>query len=146
MDSCRALFGSQGSLNGTITSGSGVLYKYEALNIYRINCELTMRRPDLAYALTTDLGNITNTESPIVWAFGLVRNPVVSYTKGSGQSQIRMPYFLTQYNGIEDAVSLHAQRRVAAINPFVIIAYSSTPFSQTSPMHLQGQSTWTTES
>lgn len=57
------------------------------------------------FSLALDLGNITSTSEPIVWSVGVVRNPVVSYTTGSGQSQTRVPYFLAEYSSVQDAVS-----------------------------------------
>ncbi len=67
---------------------------------------LLSRRPFEVFALALDLGNITSTSEPIVWSLGVVRNPVVAYTTGTGQSQTRVPYFLAQYNSIPDAVSV----------------------------------------
>lgn len=57
------------------------------------------------FALALDLGNITNMSEPVVWSIGVVRNPVVAYTTGAGKSQVRVPYFLIEYNSISDAVS-----------------------------------------
>ncbi|KAJ3479292.1 hypothetical protein NLI96_g9165 [Meripilus lineatus] len=48
-----------------------------------------------------DLGTIPATQSPVVWALGLVRNPNGSYSLGSGQSQIRYPYFASESNNMD---------------------------------------------
>ncbi len=61
--------------------------------------------PFKVFSMAMDLGVITVTPAPTVWAFGVVRNPVNSYTLGSGQPQIRYPYYASQYEDITDAVS-----------------------------------------
>ncbi|EEB90538.1 hypothetical protein MPER_11240, partial [Moniliophthora perniciosa FA553] len=53
------------------------------------------------FAFSNDLGTITTTSQPVVWAIGFVRNPVVTQTTPSG-SQNLLPYWMTKYNQIED--------------------------------------------
>lgn len=67
---------------------------------------LTGCRPYEVFALAMDLGNITSTQEPVVWALGSVRNPVISYNGGSGQLQSRVPYFLAEFSTVQNAVSL----------------------------------------
>ncbi len=62
--------------------------------------------PIEVFALALDLGNITSTSEPVVWSLGVIRNPVVSYTTGTGQSETRVPYYLAQYSNIPDAVNV----------------------------------------
>ncbi|PBL00369.1 hypothetical protein ARMGADRAFT_1072730 [Armillaria gallica] len=50
-----------------------------------------------------NLNNITSTTSSVVWAIGLVRDPVISlYSTGANNS--RSSYFWTAYNTVSDAV------------------------------------------
>lgn len=63
-------------------------------------------RPYLkVFANAFDLGSITTTQAPVVWTVGMVHNPVVSYVQGTGQAQLRYPYYASQYGDITDAVS-----------------------------------------
>ena len=52
-----------------------------------------------------DLGNIQSTSSPVSWAVGFVRDPTISYTTSSGNTEQRSPYYVTQFSSIDDAVS-----------------------------------------
>ncbi|KAK0441136.1 hypothetical protein EV421DRAFT_751118 [Armillaria borealis] len=47
-----------------------------------------------------DLHSITRTTSSVVWAIGLVRDPVVNFYTTSNRS----PYFRTEYNTVNDAI------------------------------------------
>ncbi|KAK0246468.1 hypothetical protein EDD85DRAFT_758599 [Armillaria nabsnona] len=49
-----------------------------------------------------NLNNITSTTSSVVWAIGLVRDPVILYSTGANNS--RSSYFWTAYNTVSDAV------------------------------------------
>lgn len=51
------------------------------------------------FAFAHDLGDITSTQEPLMWAFGLVRTPNIKY-----RSQERYPYFWTKYSTIHGAV------------------------------------------
>ncbi|KAK0246503.1 hypothetical protein EDD85DRAFT_897226 [Armillaria nabsnona] len=50
-----------------------------------------------------NLNNITSTTSSVVWAIGLVRDPVISLNSTSGISS-RSSYFWTAYNTVSDAI------------------------------------------
>lgn len=64
------------------------------------------RSPQDFFALAVDLGDITSTETPIVWSLGVVRNATTTYTTGSGNPQIRYPYFLSQWASIPEAIDM----------------------------------------
>ncbi|KAF7790198.1 hypothetical protein EIP86_001150 [Pleurotus ostreatoroseus] len=49
-------------------------------------------------AFSVDLGQITATSEPLVWAIGMARNPAIQYTNASGSSQLRPPYWASEYN------------------------------------------------
>ena len=51
-----------------------------------------------------DLGTIQSTSEPIVWAVGVVRDPVVQFTNSSGQIEERSSYYWSNYSNIHDAV------------------------------------------
>ena len=46
----------------------------------------------------------------MVFSVGHARDPVINYTLGHGNYQYRHPYFLSRYETVEDAVSVHEQR------------------------------------
>ncbi|KAL0952379.1 hypothetical protein HGRIS_006656 [Hohenbuehelia grisea] len=58
--------------------------------------------PVLSFAL--DLGNISSSEDPVVWAVGMVRNPSVQYVDARLQTQNRTSYFWTRFSTIGDAI------------------------------------------
>lgn len=57
-----------------------------------------------ALALSVDFGTVTVLNDPPTWAIGLIRDPVVNYTKPDGSTQSRSPYFRTRYSTDEEAV------------------------------------------
>ncbi|EPS95242.1 hypothetical protein FOMPIDRAFT_1054402 [Fomitopsis schrenkii] len=56
------------------------------------------------FPIAVDLGNVTTSAAPIVWAVGYVRDPSISYALGGQTEQLR-PYYTTQYGTITDALS-----------------------------------------
>ena len=60
------------------------------------------------FAISVDLGQISSITSPVVWAVGYVRDPVVQYTTSTGSTEIRRPYYATQYSSIGSAVRIGA--------------------------------------
>ncbi|PCH43429.1 DUF1793-domain-containing protein, partial [Wolfiporia cocos MD-104 SS10] len=58
-----------------------------------------------AFAFAVDLGLIKSTANPVVWALGYVRNPAIEYTTPTGESQLRYPYWATQYSSVSDVVN-----------------------------------------
>ncbi|EKM77069.1 hypothetical protein AGABI1DRAFT_108435 [Agaricus bisporus var. burnettii JB137-S8] len=58
------------------------------------------------FTFAIDLGSITPTTQPdpVVWALGLVRDPLVNYSAGSG-FQSRIGYYWSAYRGIDDVIS-----------------------------------------
>ena len=67
------------------------------------------------FALAVDLGTIQSTSSPVTWAIGYVRDPVVPYTTPSGATEVRRPYWTTQYSDVGALVGVHIQ--VSRIKP-----------------------------
>ncbi|EPT04923.1 hypothetical protein FOMPIDRAFT_1057715 [Fomitopsis schrenkii] len=57
------------------------------------------------FALAVDLGSISSTSSPVVWAVGYVRDPALNYTTPTGYAQPRHPYYRTQYDNAEDMLN-----------------------------------------
>ena len=67
---------------------------------------LTNRRPTHeALAIALDLGTIQSTSEPIVWAVGVMRDPVIQYTNASGQREERSAYYWANYTTIHDTVA-----------------------------------------
>ncbi|KIK51199.1 hypothetical protein GYMLUDRAFT_181751 [Collybiopsis luxurians FD-317 M1] len=59
------------------------------------------------FAFSQDLGNISSTSLPVVWALGLVRDPDISYAStATTRNQPRCPYFFTKYPEVATAVCL----------------------------------------
>ncbi len=85
---CRLAFFS----NGRLTNTSDTSYR-----------EINRNWPVMAYAL--DLGNITQTSRSMVFALGLVRDPVVRYMK-DGMFQSRSSLWWTRWSSIGDVVSV----------------------------------------
>lgn len=57
------------------------------------------------FAMSHDLGNISSTSEPIVWAIGFVQSPAISYVDLSGTSQDRYPYYMsTEYSDTDTLV------------------------------------------
>ncbi|OCH90332.1 DUF1793-domain-containing protein [Obba rivulosa] len=57
------------------------------------------------FGFAVDLGSISSTSFPVVWAVGYVRDPIVQYMTPSGEKQSHRPYFLTQFSSVADAIS-----------------------------------------
>lgn len=55
-------------------------------------------------AIACDLGSIQNTSEPVVWAVGVVRDPVVQFTNSNGVTEERRAYYWSAYSNIHDAV------------------------------------------
>lgn len=65
-----------------------------------------LSRPYYNFAFAVDLGTISFTSSPVTWAIGYVRNPVVQYTTSSGTTEQRRPYWTTRHSDINSLVSM----------------------------------------
>jgi hypothetical protein len=85
---CRLAFFS----NGRLTNTSDTLYR-----------EISRNWPVMAYAL--NLGSITQTSRPMVFALGLVRDPVVRYMK-DGMFQSRSSLWWTRWSSVGNVVSV----------------------------------------
>ncbi|TDL28033.1 DUF1793-domain-containing protein [Rickenella mellea] len=57
------------------------------------------------FGISVDLGTITKTFSSNVWLLGLLRDPVVQYSNGEGNNELRSPYFWSQYPTAQAAIS-----------------------------------------
>ncbi|KAK7045354.1 hypothetical protein VNI00_007603 [Paramarasmius palmivorus] len=100
-------FATQPDSNSNMTWNSGgqmarrsFFFKNSALsntqdpNLRCINCG-----DPPVFAFANDLGDITSTSQPVVWAIGYVRNPVITRT-----GQQLKPYWTTAYSRIEDGM------------------------------------------
>ncbi len=58
-----------------------------------------------AFAISIDLGDIVETNGSVVWAFGMVRDPAVTYVAEDGSQQQRSPYWRSQFETSQEAVS-----------------------------------------
>ncbi|TCD59771.1 hypothetical protein EIP91_011516 [Steccherinum ochraceum] len=91
-----------------------------------INPPHFINSPYPVFAVATDLGKITATSSSLVWAIGVVRNPVVGYNSGNGASQDRAPYFLSKFPDVSSALDSfildydNAKQRSNALNAKII--------------------------
>nr|VWO99943.1 Hypoxanthine-guanine phosphoribosyltransferase [Ganoderma boninense] len=68
------------------------------------------------FAFAVDLGTIQSTASPVIWSVGYVRNPSITYTTPGGAVQQRKPYYMTQYNSVEDVIDAFTGDYAAAYN------------------------------
>ncbi|KAF8885602.1 DUF1793-domain-containing protein [Infundibulicybe gibba] len=82
---------------GNLTTG-GKLSNTQGMNFRAINKDWPV------FSLSVDFGNISAISTPVVWALGVVRNPVIRYGFGDGSTQQRSSFFWTQYNTIGDAI------------------------------------------
>ncbi|KAH9942417.1 uncharacterized protein BXZ73DRAFT_41258 [Epithele typhae] len=55
-------------------------------------------------SLAVNLGTIKSTAEPVAWALGYIRDPVVQVNYPTGRSQMRRPYYATQYSDISSAI------------------------------------------
>lgn len=65
--------------------------------------ELTLLRSQnfTSLAIAVDVGSVQSASSPVVYAVGVVRDPVVQYTN----EESRSPYYRVQYTNVHDLVS-----------------------------------------
>jgi len=117
-DDLRGQFDSTGQLSGAPSVGSGII-----------------NNPFEVFAHAHDLGNITQTSQPLVWSLGLVRNPSIAYTTPNGQTQLRSPYFVSQFSSMSVAIDSFvkdyalASQRADAIDSKILNAASNTSSS-----------------
>ncbi|KZT68279.1 hypothetical protein DAEQUDRAFT_337808 [Daedalea quercina L-15889] len=55
------------------------------------------------FAFSVDFGNVSATQSPVVWAVGYARDPSIEYSLEEEVTTLR-PYYSTQYSNIEDVI------------------------------------------
>ncbi|KAJ3539402.1 hypothetical protein NM688_g6366 [Phlebia brevispora] len=78
------------------------------------------------FAMAVDLGTISSTSSPIMWAVGAVRDPAILYTGFSGTEQYCRPYWSSQFETAVDAVAyfiqdfLNASDRATALDQKIL--------------------------
>ncbi|CAL1707175.1 unnamed protein product [Somion occarium] len=84
---CRGQFSDDGILGGTPPTTSA-----------------KMGNPYPVFSISRDLGNITQTSSPMVWAIGGFRDPAISFTTSTGKVQQRSPLFASSYSDISSVV------------------------------------------
>ncbi|EKM77075.1 hypothetical protein AGABI1DRAFT_130801 [Agaricus bisporus var. burnettii JB137-S8] len=91
---CRNRFAENGSLTNVKDTNFGDV---------RVLNSIERRVPAVSFAI--DLGSITpnNQPDPVVWALGLVRDPLVSYSDGS-RFQSRTGYYWSAYHNIDGVI------------------------------------------
>ncbi|XP_006457508.1 hypothetical protein AGABI2DRAFT_181692 [Agaricus bisporus var. bisporus H97] len=91
---CRNRFAENGSLTNVKDTNFGDV---------RVLNSIERRVPAVSFAI--DLGSITpnNQPDPVVWALGLVRDPLVSYSDGS-RFQSRIGYYWSAYDNIDGVI------------------------------------------
>ena len=63
--------------------------------------------PFNVFAIAKDLGSVTSTPtSPFVWAVGMLRDPAIAYTIAGTETQLRDPFWKSEFTIPEDAVCL----------------------------------------
>ena len=66
---------------------------------------ITRISPYPVFSITKDLGTISGTSSPVVFAVGAYRNTSVSFVTSTGETQLRQPLFATKYGSLSEVVS-----------------------------------------
>ncbi|KAJ3555355.1 hypothetical protein NM688_g2626 [Phlebia brevispora] len=90
---CRSQFQQSGSL-GSISAMVG---------------PASISFPYPVFAMAVDLGTISSTSSPVMWAVGAVRDPAIGYTGFGGTEQYCRPYWSSQFKTAVDAVTYFIQ-------------------------------------
>ncbi|RPD75338.1 DUF1793-domain-containing protein [Lentinus tigrinus ALCF2SS1-7] len=80
---CRHQFANFGEMTGVQSSTFG-----------------PMGNPWYVFAIAVDFGSIQSTSSPVTWAIGYVRDPVVQFKTTSGATDFRRPYWSTRHSDI----------------------------------------------
>ena len=104
------------STNMTFQTGQDIVVRGQFLNHSALlntqDADYRAISDDLpVFAFAHDLGAISAPGGDfVVFSVGHARDPVINYTLGHGNYQYRHPYFLSRYETVEDAVSVHEQR------------------------------------
>ncbi|KAF8508112.1 hypothetical protein JB92DRAFT_3121204 [Gautieria morchelliformis] len=73
------------------------------------------------FALSTDLGMVANSNGPVVFALGLIRDPAIQSLSDTGQPESRSLYFWTEFSTAIDAMAQFISdfsRAASAANSF----------------------------
>ena len=63
--------------------------------------------PFTVYAISNDLGAVGGTPTdPVVWAIGMLRDPVVQFSTATGAVEQRVPYWRSKFSLYQDIVCL----------------------------------------
>ncbi|GJE94471.1 hypothetical protein PsYK624_106410 [Phanerochaete sordida] len=81
---CRGQFSSQGKLTNSANQGPKKIS--DAFNVF---------------AISMDLGEVTTTTDPVVWAVGMVRDPAVQAVTATGAQETRSPYWRTTGTAVD---------------------------------------------
>lgn len=103
---CRTQFANDGVLSGTPPSNAVKMGKYVLYqsSLAQASVNVHFCSPYPVFSIARNLGNITETSSPIVWAVGGIRDPSVSYTTSTGKGQQRSPLYVTSYSDMSAVV------------------------------------------
>lgn len=102
---CRTQFQTTGALMNAINTGPSIINKYVSENFAWTRIHF-LCRPFEVLAISVDLGSITATSDPVVWAVGMTRDPAIGYMTSTGTYQQRSPYWASRYSTPQDAVSI----------------------------------------
>ncbi|KAG2023934.1 glutaminase GtaA, variant 2 [Coprinopsis cinerea AmutBmut pab1-1] len=71
-----------------------------------------------AISIAVDLGGVSDTSSPAqaLFAVGVLRDPVVQYSREGSSEEARRPYFLTKWSTVEDALEAFLEDFPAALS------------------------------
>ncbi|KLO10456.1 DUF1793-domain-containing protein [Schizopora paradoxa] len=112
-------------------NGSGINYQIGAADVVReaatnssglqnsidktINAHL-INNPLDAWGISADLGSVTTTTSPAVWAIGIMRDPAIQFTMLSSEVQLRSSYYRMNFSTVDDATTFFLKDFENALN------------------------------
>ncbi|KAI0684505.1 hypothetical protein BC835DRAFT_1523871 [Cytidiella melzeri] len=87
----RSSFANGTALNNAVETGESVVGAPSATNIIQ--------------GFAIDLGTIQSQSNSAVFALGIVRDPVIQYTNGQGQTQNRTAYYWSQFPNVNNVIA-----------------------------------------
>ncbi len=105
---CRSRFSTSGTLTNIINSDFRAIQEQvvQPCSLSLTNLGFVLHSTFNVFAISVDLGNIVSTSEPVVWGIGMTRDPAVAYTAADGTGELRSPYWRSQFDNVQDAVSL----------------------------------------
>lgn len=107
-------------------------YHLSKFPVYGIGgCVPWFVRQILTFTSAQDLGTISSTSNPIVWAVGYTRDPAISYTDLHGAQQSRSLYYKTNFTDDDSLVRTFIHIYISTQLTILIFVYRSTSSSAT---------------